>query len=128
MNILLWILQVLLALWEAVGGVYVVNNYDKIANGWALNALPKSFWIAIGVLQVLFALGLILPGAKLRKQNSIAAVGLALLSLLGIALYFQYSGFPGILWGLIPAILAGFVAYKRWPRLSPLTKEGALLS
>ncbi len=115
MNILLWVLQILLAIWEAVGGIYVVSNYGKIANGWALNDLPKPLWIAIGLLQVLLAIGLILPRTKVRKLNSIAASLLGLLSLSGLALYIQYTGFPGILWGVLPAILLAFVAYKRWP-------------
>ena len=122
MNILLWVLQILLALWEAIGGIYVVRNFDKIANGWALKTLPVSVWTIIGALQVLFALGLVLPGAKFHKSHSIAAVMLAVISLLGIGLYFQYSGFPGFLWGLVPAILAAFVAYKRWPN-SPVQKN-----
>ena len=123
MNILLWVLQILLALWNIVGGIFVVNNYEKVATESALNALPKFMWIAIGVLQIVFALGLILPGAALRKATPIAAVLLTLLSLFGIVLYTQYSGFPGILWGVIPAILAGFVAYERWHYIKPTTGQ-----
>ena len=73
MNILLWVLQTLLGLWEAVGGVYVINNYNKIADGWALKALSGSLWLAIGVLQILFAIGLVLPGTKFRKFNPVTA-------------------------------------------------------
>ena len=115
MNILLWALQILLALWNIIGGMFIVSNYEKVATEWAFNALPRPLWIVLGVLQVLFAIGLILPGAKLRKSNSVAAASLSVLSLLGIALYTQYAGFPGVLWGVVPAILAAFVAYKRWP-------------
>ena len=28
MNILLWVLQILLALWNVIGGIYMVNNYE----------------------------------------------------------------------------------------------------
>ena len=127
MNILLWVLQILLALWNIVGGIFVVNNYERVAAESALNALPKSAWIAIGVLQVLLAIALILPGVKFRKSNSIAAVCLAALSLLGIALYTQYREFPGTLWGFVPAIAAAFVAYERW--LNPFQgKHGSSIS
>lgn len=34
-------------------------------------------------------------------------------SLLGCVLFAQYAGFPGMLWGVAPAILAVFVAYGR---------------
>lgn len=115
MNILLWVLQILLTLWNITGGIYMVNNYEKLANVWALNALPQPAWMALGVLQALFALGLVLPGAVrvLPKLTPISAACLAVLSLLGIALYVAYAGFPGILWGVVPAILAAFVAYGR---------------
>ena len=115
MNILLWVLQILLALYNIVGGIYMVNNYKILANVWALNTLPKPVWIALGLLQVLFALGLILPvaGRVFHKLTPISAVCLAVISLLGILLYVAYAGFPGILWAVVPAILAAFVAYGR---------------
>jgi hypothetical protein len=115
MNILLWVLQILLALYNMIGGIYMVNNYEKLASVWALNALPKPAWLALGLLQVLFALGLVLPGADrvLPKLTPISAACLAVISLLGIALYVAYEGFPGILWAVVPAILAAFVAYGR---------------
>lgn len=116
-NIFLWILQILLALWNITGGIYMINNYGSLANPWALNALPKTVWAALGAIQVVFALGLVLPGAFriLPKLTSIAAICLSVISLLGIALYVAYAGFPGILWAVVPAILYTFVAYGRWP-------------
>lgn len=115
MNILLWVLQILLALYNVVGGIYLINNYGQVANAWALNAMPKPAWMVLAVLQILFALGLVVPGAlrMLPKLTLISAAGLAAISLLGIALYDAYAGFPGILWGVVPAILAAFVAYGR---------------
>ncbi len=124
MNVLLWFLQVLLALWNIIGGMYVVHDHDKIANEWAMHTLSGPWWIILGALQVMFAIGLLLPGEKLRKPTSIAAACLAVLSLLGIALYTQYAGFPGSLWGLIPAVLSAFVSYKRWD--NPLLPKKAM--
>jgi hypothetical protein len=108
MNILLWVLQILLAFYNLIGGIYLINNYEKLANAWALNALPKPAWMALALLQALFALGLLLP-----KTTSISAAGLAVTSLLGLALYVAYAGFPGLLWAVVPAVLAAFVAYGR---------------
>jgi hypothetical protein len=114
MNILLWVLQILLALWNMVGGIYTVFNYEKLKGAW-MNDLPKPAWVAIGILQALFALGLVLPGAVgvLPKLTPIAAAYLAVNALLGCALFAQYAGFPGILWAVVPSILAAFVAYGR---------------
>jgi hypothetical protein len=114
MNILLWILQILLALWNFIGGIYTISNYQKLTSAWA-KALPKPAWVSLCVLQILFALGLVLPGATgvLPKLTPIAAVYLAVNALLGCALFAQYAGFPGMLWGAVPGLLAAFVAYGR---------------
>ncbi|HJT23766.1 MAG TPA: hypothetical protein VJ873_04280 [bacterium] len=109
MNILLWVLQVLLAIWNLIGSSFVAVNYGKVANAWALSSLPQPAWMVLAVLQLLLALGLVWP-----KLTHFAAIGLALISLLGCALYTQYAGFPGCLWGVIPAVLLAFVAYGRF--------------
>lgn len=108
MNILLWVLQILLGLWNLIGGIYTFSNYQNLKGGWG-NDLPKPAWVALCALQVFFALGLVLP-----KLTPIAAVYLAVNALLGCALFAQYAGFPGILWGVIPALLALFVVYGRF--------------
>jgi hypothetical protein len=107
MNILLWVFQILLALWNLIGGVYTLSHYEQIKGGWG-NALPSSVWIAIAVLQILFTVGLVMP-----KINPIAAIYLAVNALMGCVLCAQYAGFPGMLWGVIPALLLAFVAYGR---------------
>jgi hypothetical protein len=107
MNILLWILQILLALWNLVGAGYMMTHYSILAKPWALGALPGLVWIVYGVLEILFALGLFLP-----KLVPGAAIGLAVLVLLGIALFAQYTGM-GLLWAFIPALLLAFAAYGR---------------
>ena len=114
MNILLWTLQILLALWNIIGGIYTLMNYEQLKSAWAMN-LPKPVWLIIGGLQVLFALGLVLPGVFGASPNitPTSASYLALNSLLGCVLFAQYAGFPGMLWGVIPAALAAFVAYGR---------------
>jgi len=115
MNILLWILQILLALWNIIGAIYMLNNYSDIASNWAYNSIPGPLWIILGLLQVLASLGLILPWLMKKMPNlaSLSAACLAIISLLGIALYDSYAGFPGLLWGIIPASLAAFVSFKR---------------
>ena len=114
MNILLWVLQCLLAFWNITGGLYTVFNYVQL-KGPLANDLPKPVWIALGVLQALFAVGLFLPGliGLMPRVTPISALYLAVNSLLGCALFAKYAGFPGALWGIIPALLSLFVAYGR---------------
>jgi uncharacterized membrane protein len=110
MNILLWVFQVLLALWNLIGGVYTFSNYENLKGGCGTD-LPAAAWMAISALQVLFAIGLVIP-----KLTPVAAVYLAVNALSGCVLFAQYAGFPGILWGVIPALLLAFVAYGRLAR------------
>jgi len=112
MNILLWILRILLAFWNLVGGSYTAFHYEQLKAPW-LNDSPPVLWIVISLLQILFALGLVMPGTDKRwpKLTFISAVYLVLNSLLGLALFAQYAGFPGMLWGVVPALLSAFVAY-----------------
>ena len=115
MNLVLWILQILLALYNAIGGIYTISNHEQLKSTLASD-LPKPVWLILGALQVVFALGLVLPGVfgVLPKVIPISAAYLACNALLGCLLFAQYAGFPGVLWGIVPAILAGFVAYRRW--------------
>jgi hypothetical protein len=117
MNILLWTLQILLAFWNIVGGLYTLSNYEQLKSS-AMGELPHPLWVGLCVLQILFALCLILPGVLRRFHNLVplAAIYLAINSLLGCALFAKYAGFPGLLWGVIPAIFAVFVAYGRVAR------------
>lgn len=116
MDIFTWVLQILLALWEIVGGVFLADNYQLVLNASVRHALPGLFWVAFGVVQILLAFGLLVPGSRpdARFVAPVSAVFLALLSLAGIGLYGAYAGFPGMLWGIIPAALLAFIAYARF--------------
>ncbi|MEO8581411.1 MAG: hypothetical protein ABI425_02395 [Patescibacteria group bacterium] len=114
MNILIWILRIALGFWNIAGGLYMMSNYESLANNWALNTLPSFFWIILGILQIIFSIGLILPDKikLLPNQTVISAIGLSIISFMGIGLYLAYSG-VGMLWAVIPAGLAAYVAYKK---------------
>jgi hypothetical protein len=108
MNIFLWVLQVLLGLYYLMGGSWMLKN---IPAAW-LKILPKPVWTAIGLLQILLALGLVLPGLLGKAQFiPIAAIGLAVETLF-VALLTKPK-FKGLLWVVIPALLSLFVAYGR---------------
>lgn len=97
----------------------MMGHYQSLANTRSLDILPKVFWILLGVIQIILATCLLIS-IKKGKAHRLAvpsAIGLAITSLLGIFIYTAYTGFPGILWALIPAALFAFVAYKRKPNL-----------
>lgn len=114
MKIFVRVLQVLLALWTIVGSVYMIGNYAYIASFWAINTLPSAFWIVLGIVQIVFAIGLLVSvkDGAMNKYATPSAVGLAIIFLSGIVLYSTYTGI-GMLWAIIPAVLLVFVAYAR---------------
>jgi len=84
----------------------------KVPAVW-LKLMPKPVWVALGTLQALFALGLVLPGAfrVLPILTPIAAVAVAVETVLVASL--GKPKFKGLLWAVVPALLALFVAYGR---------------
>lgn len=118
MNILLWVFQAVLALLLLSGGAYKVFSGDELATQMA--ALPGGAWQALGVLEVLGAVLLIVPAALKWKPilTPLAAAVLAL-EALGLALFYaQYSlelaATNPLVWSVAIALMAAFVAYGRY--------------
>lgn len=116
MKIAIRILQVLLGLWFITGGIYMSTHFEDLINPWALNAVPGMVWMALGYLEALSGLGLVLTGiftSVPRRIAFISSIILFVISVLGLFIYIAYAGFPGVLWGIIPAIFLGYIAYKK---------------
>ena len=60
MSVVLWILQILFALHTAMGGVWKFTN-PVATSAPSLVAIPTGAWMALGVLDLLAAVGLLLP-------------------------------------------------------------------
>ncbi len=127
MNILLWILQVIIAVYCIMGSFWRFWNYEKAVNEiTSMNALPAWGWNAIGVFEVICALGLVLPGAFSMKPRltSIAAIGLTIEMFLLTALHAYFFG-PRVqatnpaVWTFMLCALSAFVAYGR-TKLRPM--------
>ena len=84
MNILLWVLQVLAALVYGASGVMKVFMFDKISGDVpSFGALPREAWMALGILELVCMVGLIVPAAFHWKPalTVVAATVLAIESL-----------------------------------------------
>lgn len=118
MNIVLWIIQILLALlFLFAGGMKLIVPVEQLLAMGSPNQiiLPGLLLKFIGVCEVLGALGLILPGL-LRKKPSLtplAAVGLVILMIGAVALTVAADGVAAGITPLIVAALCAFVAYGR---------------
>ncbi|HKV08006.1 MAG TPA: DoxX family protein [Thermoanaerobaculia bacterium] len=116
MNILLWVLQGLAALLYGASGVMKVFLFDKISGDVpSFGALPREGWMALGILELVCAAGLIVPAA-LRWQprlTVLAATVLAIESLVFIWVHVQYHEIPPMIMSGVLGLLMAFIAYGR---------------
>lgn len=116
MNILLWVLQVVAALLYGASGVMKLFFFDQIRGEVAsFGALPREAWMALGILELVCAVGLIVPAA-LRWRPAltvVAATALAIESLVFIWVHVQYGETGSIVMSGVLGLLMAFVAYGR---------------
>jgi len=126
LNIVLWVLQVLLAFaYLNAGYLKTFRPIEEIAPTifWA-PSLPELLVRFIGISELLGAIGLILPALlKIRPQfTALAAAALALVMLLANIFHVARGEFAVLpMTGLLLLLLA-FIAYGRW-KLSPVTPK-----
>jgi hypothetical protein len=118
MNVLLWVLQVALALLYLAGGSYKTFKFDALAN--QMRALSRGGWRALGVLEMVGAVLLIVPAAAnwMPLLTPLAAAALALETLALAGLYARYSlklaATNPMVWALVMGLVSAFVAYGRY--------------
>ena len=116
MNPLLWVLQGLTALLYTASGVMKVFMCDKVSEGVpSFGALPREAWMALGILELACAVGLIVPAAFHWKPvlTVVAATVLAIESLVFVWVHVQYREIPAIILSGVLGLLMAFVAYGR---------------
>lgn len=127
MNIVLWIIQILLALlFLFAGGTKLVLPLEVLKSMGSPNQvqLPGLLIRFLGVAEVLGALGLILPGVFRIKTylTPLAAVGLVIIMIGAIVLTIVGDGFAAAIFPFVVGLLCAFVAYGR-RRVVPLKER-----
>jgi DoxX-like family len=116
MNILLWVLQVLAAILYGASGIMKTFTFDKVSKDVpSFGALPREAWMALGVLELVCVVGLIVPAA-LRWQPAltvVAATILAIESLVFIGVHAKYREIASIIMCCVLGLVMAFVAYGR---------------
>jgi hypothetical protein len=116
MNILLWVLQALAALLYGASGVMKVFMFDKISEDVrSFGALPRRAWMALGILELVCTVGLVVPAA-FHWQPALTVVAAAVLateSLVFIGVHAKYREVAPILMSGALGLLMTFVAYGR---------------
>jgi uncharacterized membrane protein YphA (DoxX/SURF4 family) len=120
MNILLWVLQVLLALAFFAHGCLFLFPPAAIVD--QMNAsLPRWFQLFLGVAEVLAAVGLTLPGvARIRPWLvSWAAAGLMIVMISATIFHSIRGEVSSAITTFVLLAIATFIAYMRW-RIAPI--------
>lgn len=114
MNILLWVLRILAAFAYGASGFMKVFRFDQISGDVpSFGALPRRVWRALGVLELVCTVGLVVPGLVgwHASLSGVAAAVLACESLVFIAVHVRYREVPAIVLSAVLGLLMAFVAY-----------------
>lgn len=126
MNILLWILQGALAFVYFAGGSYKLSKPDLLAS--QVPTIQLGGWRALGTIEVLGAILLIVPAALrwMPVLTPLAALALAIETFaLAATFYARYSikltPKNPTLWPAVMGVLVAFVAFGRFV-LAPISR------
>ena len=120
MNIILWLLQALLAaqfLYHGWFFLFPPPQFVALLN----EAFPPWFRLFLGAAELCAGVGLILPGATriLPWLTPLAAAGIMIVTFSASVLHFSGGEVSSALTTVVLFVIAAFVAYMRW-RVKPL--------
>ena len=128
MNILLWVLQALLAAAFLAHGLLLLMPPADIA-AQLIAALPRSFWVFLGVAEVAAAIGITLPGATriLPWLVPSAAAGIMFVMVSATIWHVVRGEISSAVITLVLLVMATYVTYMRW-RVLPIRSRSAGVS
>jgi|SRR5580704_11130638 len=114
LNVLLWVLQILLAMLFTFSGV--MKFIMPVEEMTKQISLPGWFLHFIGVAEILGAIGLVLPGVlRIRAGlTPLAAVGLVVIMIGATAVNLKTGQRGAALTTVVVGLLLVFLAYNRW--------------
>ena len=115
MNIVLWILQGLLALHTAIGAVWKLSNPEQTVP--SLSAIPHALWLVLSPLELLCSLVLVAAAVRPSMGRWVpiaaAAITAEMLVFCGVHLASGAAEHGELIYWLVVAALSGFVAVGR---------------
>ena len=115
MNVLLWILQVLLALHTAIGAVWKWSNSQQTMP--SLGAIPHGVWLGLSVVELLCVVALIVPALSKRlailAPIAAAFVAAEMLFFSGVHLASGSTSIGPLVYWLVVAAICAFIVYGR---------------
>jgi hypothetical protein len=128
MNILLWLLQVLLALAFFAHGLLFLFPPAAIVS--QMNAsFPRWFQLSLGVAEILAAVGLTLPGVARIQPWLVpaAAAGIMIVMICATGFHVSRGEVSSAITTFVLLTVATFVAYMRW-RVAPIRPRRVVMS
>jgi hypothetical protein len=128
MNILLWVLQALLAAAFFAHGLLLLMPPPDIAAQMTAE-LPRGFWVFLGWAEVAAAIGITLPGAT-RIQPwlvPLAAAGIMFVMVSATIWHVVRGEISSAIVTLVLLVMSTYVAYMRW-RIYPIRRRLAAVS
>lgn len=117
MNIFIWILQVVLALHTIMGAVWKFSHGAEQTMP-SLKVIPPTAWLMLAVIELLFALCLILPvvykPANIFAPAAATGIALIMLSFCAIELFSGNAKLGSLVYWLVVAAVCAFIAYGRF--------------
>jgi putative oxidoreductase len=128
MNILLWVLQALLAAAFLAHGLLLLMPPPDIA-ALMYASLPRWFWLFLGVAEVAAAIGITLPGATRIMPGFVpaAAAGITFVMVSATIWHIVRGEISSAFVTLVLLAMATFVTYMRW-RVHPIQPRSAVAS
>jgi uncharacterized membrane protein YphA (DoxX/SURF4 family) len=119
-NILLWVLQLLLAAAYSAHGWLLLSPPANLA-AQIKSSIPTVLRLFLGVAEVMAAAGLVLPGLTRIAPwlTSLAAAGLVPIMIGATVLHLSRGEFSSAATTAVLLVLVTFVAYMRW-RVAPI--------
>ena len=128
MNLLLWVLQILLALaFFAHGWMFLAPSPEIAA---LMNAsLPRWFQLFMGIAEISAAIGLTLPGVTriLPALVPAAAFGIMIVMISATVYHIARAEYSSAVITFVLLLMATFTAYARW-RLAPIQPRSTRLA
>jgi len=126
MNVLLWVLQVLLAVVFIAHGLLLLMPPPEIAAQMVMS-LPRSFWVFLGVAEIAAAIGLTLPGLARVKPWLVAwaAGGIMIVMISATGYHIVRGEISSAAVTFVLLLMATFVAYMRL-RVMPIAARRSL--
>lgn len=125
MNIVLWVLQILLAVaYLAHGWLFLAPPAEMLA--MMNESIPPALRLFIGAAEVLAAIGLILPGLTRIQPwlTAAASAGLMIVMASATVLHFWRGETSSAISAAVLFALVTFVAYMRW-QVKPILPRAA---